>query len=204
MAGDLLHVADVFDRLFDQRDVGRAGVLDDVVDHEHLRVRQRGQHPPDVFARGGDELHVEPGQRADFVDQEQVRRLADGQDQRAADHEQRQHQVLLDELAGQHVDDFGIVQPSFQAGVGHAVLRRQAFDDVFFGAIARLDQDFSQQLILPARLPFLLCQRGLQVGCGNVLPLDEQIAQPRRAVFWKFPPSIRYTNLPGGNLGEAV
>ena len=147
LAGDLLHVADVLDGLFDQRHVGRVGVLDDVVDHEDLRVRQRGDHPPDVFRAGGDDLHLRVGQPADLVDQEQVRRLGDGDRQHAADQEQRQHEVLLDVLPRQDVDDLRVEQPGVELGVGHAVLGGQALDHLVLGAVLQLDEDLAQQLL---------------------------------------------------------
>ena len=80
-----------------------------------------------------------------LVDQKQVRRLGDGDRQHAADAEQRQHQVLLDVLARQDVDDLRVEQPGVELGVGHAVLGRQALDHLVLGAVFELDEDLAQQ-----------------------------------------------------------
>ncbi len=175
LAGDLLHVADVLDGLLDQRHVGRVRVLDDVVDHEDLGVRQRGDHPPDVFGAGGDDLHLGVGQPADLVDQEQVRRLGDGDRQHAADQKQRQHEVLFDVLARQNVDDLRIEQPGVELGVGHAVFGRQALDHLVLGAVFQLDEDFAQQLL--AALLLLPLQRRLQVVGREIALVDQQAAE---------------------------
>ncbi len=133
LAGDFFDVADVFDRLFDQGDFRVAGVLDDVVDDEHLRVGQRRQHPADIFAGGSDDLHFELRERADFLDQKQVRGLRDRQREHAANVEQRQHQVLLDVVSRQDVDHARIVEPRFELGIRNAVFGGQAFDHLVFG-----------------------------------------------------------------------
>ncbi len=50
--------------------------------------------------------------------------------------------------------DLGIEQPRIELGVGHAVLDGQALDDLVFGAVFGLDEDFAQQLALVAVLIF--------------------------------------------------
>ncbi len=171
LAGDILvDVADVFDDLFDQRHVGLFRVFDDVVDHEDLGVRQRGDHPPDVLGAGGDDLHLYVRQAADLVDQKQVRRLGDGDRQHAADQIQRQDQVLFDVFPGKNVDDLRVEQPGFELGVGNAVLDGQTLDDLILGAILQLDQQFAQQFALALLL--LLFQRGLQAVGRNIALLD--------------------------------
>ncbi len=108
LAGDLLHVADVLDGLLDQRHVGRFRVFDDVVDHEDLGVRQRGDHPPDVFRAGGDDLHLlvrrARGSRRSGTGSTARRRRSSAR----RGPEQRQHEVLLDVLPRQDVDDFRV------------------------------------------------------------------------------------------------
>ena len=160
LAGDFGHVADVLDRLFDERDVGAVGVFDDVVDHEDFGVRQVADHAADVPGGGRDDLHLEVRHAANFFDEEEVRRFRHGQREHAADDEQRQHEVLLDVLARQDVHDFCVQQPGVELRVGDAKFACQAFDDLILGAEVLLDEDLAQQMILPALL--LLSQRGLQ------------------------------------------
>ena len=69
---------------------------------------------------------------------------------------------------------FGIEQPGFELGVGHAVLGGQALDDLVLGAEFQLDEDLAQQLAAAALL--LLGQRSLQL-LGEVASLDEQVAE---------------------------
>ncbi len=178
LAGDLLHVADVFHRLFDQRHVGVVGILDDIVDHENLRVGQRGDHPPDVLRTGGDNLHLDVGQPADLVDQEQVRRLGNRDRQHAPHHEQRQHQVLLDVLARQDVNDLRVGQPGVELRVRHAVLGGQALDDLVLRAIFQFDQQLAQELL--ASFLLLVIQRSLQIAGGEIALLDQQTTESSR------------------------
>ncbi len=171
-------VADVVDRLLDQRDVVAVRILDDVVDDEHLRVRQCRDHPADVLGRGGDDLHVQLCEFADFVDQEQVRRLGDGDRQHAANQEQRQHQVLFDVFPRQQFDDLQVAKPRFELGVGHAILAGQALDDLILGAVALVDENFAQQLIHAGGLLLLLRQCRLEVFLREETSFDEKIAEP--------------------------
>ena len=127
------------------------------------------------LVRGGDDLHLEVGQAADLVDQEQVRRLGDGHRQHAADHEQRQHEVLLDVLPRQDVDDLRVEQPGVELGVGHAVFGGQALDHLVLGAVVPLDEDLAQQLVPPLLL--LLLQRRLQVVGREIALVDQQVAE---------------------------
>jgi hypothetical protein len=84
LTGEIGRVADVIDGRFDQRDVGLGVVLDDVVDDERLAVRQRRDHPPDIFSRRGDNLNLQARLDLQLIDQKQIRRLSDRDRQRAA------------------------------------------------------------------------------------------------------------------------
>jgi len=55
------------------------------------------------------DLDVFVGLVAQLVDQEQIRWLADGHSEHAANAEQRKYQILLDGFAGQQFRDLGIV-----------------------------------------------------------------------------------------------
>ena len=108
-----------------------------------------------------------------FLDQEQVRRLGDGDGQRVADQEQRQRQIGFDIVARQKLDHFGIEQPRFELGVRNAIFGGQAFDDLIFGADIQFDEDLAEQLVL-ARRPAAVAERLLQA-------LEREIALARAA-----------------------
>ena len=128
---------------------------------------------------GGHDLNFLSRQPAHLLDQEQIRGLGHRDGQHAAHAKQRQHQIVFDVFAGQQFDHFGIVQPGFELGVGHAVLIGQALDHLVFRAKALLDQNFTQQPAA-AFLGVLRFQCALQRFRGEIAAFDEQIAQPRR------------------------
>ena len=178
LPGDLLDVADVLDGLFDQRDVGGVRVFDDVVDHEDLGIGQRGDHPPNVFVTGGDDLDLHLRAAADFVDQEQVGGFGDGDREQTANDKQRQHQILLDVVAREHVDDLGVEQAGVELGVRDDVFGGQALDDLILVAILQIDDDFTQEPAAGVVLLFL--QRVEQLLLGDVAFFDEQAAEASR------------------------
>ena len=126
--------------------------LDNVVDHENLGVRQGGDRPPDVLRAGGNDLNLGAGKPPDFVDEEEVRRLGDGDRQHAADQKQRQHKVFLGVLPRQHVDHLRVQQPGVELGIRHAVFGGQTLDHLVLGAILLARRGFrrSASCVLPA------------------------------------------------------
>ena len=135
LAGDLFGITDLFDRVFDEREVGLIGVFDDVIDDEDVGVRKRGEDAPNIFGRRRNDLHLLAGQPAHFVDKEHVRRFDDGDGERVADAEERQHEVFFDVVSWQQVGDGRVAQPWFELGIGNAHHLGQALDDLLFRTI---------------------------------------------------------------------
>ena len=73
---------------------------------------------------------------------------------------------------------FGIVEPRLELGIGHAVLGRQALDDLLLGADIEIDEDFAEQLPLAASL--LLRQRLLEGLDREIAPVEQQRAESLR------------------------
>ena len=122
-------------------------------------------------------MHIQPGQAADFVDQEQVRRFADRDRQRVADLEKWKNQVFFEVFPRQHIDRLQIGQPRIEFGVRHAIDGSQAFADLILGAEFPLDDDLAQQLAFAL---VLLFQGELQLLNREEAPLDQDVSQPRR------------------------
>ncbi len=117
---------------------------------------------------GGDHrLDVVAGVELDVVDGEDVRRIAHGDDERAAGAVHRHHLVLLGDGLGDELDDLGVDVEVLQVDGGHAVLLGEEAGEVALGDGALLHQ---QGADARAGLALLL------LGLLELLQRDEVLA----------------------------
>ncbi len=176
LTGDFLEVREVGDLLVDDGERGGVDVVVDLVDDEDVcggEVRLEGG--ADVALRGGDELDARVGEPLDFLDEEEVGGLGDGDGERAVDEEEGEDGVCLDELARELVGDSRVGDPRGELCVGDAVGLGERFDDLVFGDEVEVDEDLAEESLLACAA--LFGERVLELRAGEEPLLDEELAE---------------------------
>jgi len=147
LAGKLGVKADVVDRFFDQLDIRAIRIVDNVIDDEDIRIRHVGlHHLPNLAGTCRNDLNFRFGQVSKLIHQEDVRRFSNSDGQNISDFEQRKHGMFFDKIARQNIEDFRIEHAAVELHVGNPIFQRQAFQNLLFGTIFIIDQQFAQQL----------------------------------------------------------
>ena len=167
----------IFHRLLDQLDCIIASVINDVVDDKDPLVGQiRLHHAADVFTCCDHNLDVAFCDVAELFDQKDICWFRNRDSQRVSHFEERQHRVLVDEVARQRVHDLRVEQAAFELHIRQAQLDRQPFENLFFATPTPIHQQLAEQLRSASRSLFL--QRHLQLLFGQKTSCDQQVAQP--------------------------
>jgi hypothetical protein len=86
LAGDLFEIADVLGNALDEGELFEAFLVNDVVNHEDVGGREIGvQCCGDVLARGANDPHATTADAFNLIDEEDVRRFADGDSEDVVD-----------------------------------------------------------------------------------------------------------------------
>ena len=151
LACHFFKIGNILGYIFDERKIIEARFVDYVVDYKNVGSRHiRLKRLRDVFGCRADNLNGAAAETFDFVNQKDVRRLADRDGKSIINLKQRQNAMLLEKFLWQRLDNVRVADFRRYLGVRNAVSRRKRGSDVVFGAVALLDEQFAKQLLMAA------------------------------------------------------